>query len=110
LNAKIAAPFQESAISGNDQACREKRDIAGDNLLDRHGFFDAVAQGARLGFDNRAQLGHRIGRAVFLPEAKQPTRDNDGQNNGGVGRVAKKGRKDRCGDKNQDDGAFELSE
>ena len=71
VDEQIAA-FQEPTISRNDRACREEHDIAGNNLLDRHGLLGAVAQHAHLGLDNRAQLAMALAGPCSCQKPRSP--------------------------------------
>ena len=73
------------AIARNNCAGRKQRDVARHNFHERNENFRAIAQHAHFRFHHRAQFGHRMRRAVFLPEAEKRAHQDDRENQQRVG-------------------------
>ena len=79
--------LQEEAVGGHQGSGVQGDDVAGDDVVQRHLLLPAVAQDRGPHRDHGEELLHRVGRAPLLPEAQEPARDEDDQDDDRVVRL-----------------------
>jgi hypothetical protein len=100
--------IQDPRIARRAVARDEQDDVSRHHVVGRNGRRGAVAQHRYVRLHHREQRLDRYARAPFLPEAEEPARKYDRDDDGGVGRLVQHEREARRGEEQQGNRATEL--